>query len=179
MIIIVARARQRKVSGYDALARYKNKLCGKILGAAMRTTFTEAFAKYGASLTNPQWSFSAIAEDGALVLSCWQHKISMNPETGVWRYSDCVSRFKQKKNVLGRTEFVKNLQLAYDEKLPVRLVIVSTTETAKVDAGEDVSGIPKDFDVRVDRVGQVVSFDGDSYIIDFQKTPGPKNRESK
>ncbi|MFO0967740.1 MAG: hypothetical protein U0793_19435 [Gemmataceae bacterium] len=37
--------------------------------------FTEAFAKYGAKLSNPQWAFSALASDGALVLSCWQHKI--------------------------------------------------------------------------------------------------------
>jgi hypothetical protein len=135
----------------------------------MSISFTEAFAKYDATLTNTQWSFSAIAPDGSLVISCWQHKISLLRETGVWRYSDCLSRFKQK-NALGKAEFIKHLRSAYEEKLPVRLIIVSTKETAKVDAGEDASGLPKEFDVREDRVGQVVSFDGDSYVIDFKKT---------
>jgi hypothetical protein len=43
--------------------------------------------------------------------------------------------------------------------------------TSLVDAGEDASGIQKTFDVREDFVGQVVTFDGDAYVIDFKKTP--------
>jgi hypothetical protein len=35
--------------------------------------FVEAFSKYGATLANPMWAVSAIAEDGSLVISCWGH----------------------------------------------------------------------------------------------------------
>src|SRR6185312_7147225 len=119
-------------------------------------SFTEALAKYGARLSNPQWAFSAIAADGALVMSCWQHKITI-PEKGVWRYSDCLSRWQQLKTP-GRNEFIRNLRKAFTEALPVRLIVVSTSDTAKVDAGEDASRLRKSFHVREDYVGQVESF---------------------
>lgn len=140
-------------------------------------TFTEAFGKYGASLSNPQWAFSAIAPDGALVISCWQHKMTI-PEKGVLRYSDCLSRWKQV-NTPGRNLFVKHLRQAYAEKLLVRLIIVSAKDTATVDAGEDASGIHKTFDVRKEFGGQVVFFDDDAYVIDFKRTPNPSNAGSK
>ena len=139
-------------------------------------TFTEAFAKYGAVLSNRQWSFSAIAPDGALVISCWQHKIKT--AEGLWRYSDCLSRFKQS-NAAGRNEFIKHLRQAYDEKLRVRLiiVIVSPEDAARVDAGEDASGLRKTFHVREDYVGEIETFDGDAYTIAFKKTPKPQREK--
>jgi len=100
------------------------------------------------------------------------------PEKGVLRYSDCLSRWKQL-NTPGRSLFVKHLRQAYTEKLPVRLIIASATDTAKVDAGEDASGIRKTFDVRKEFVGQVVSFDDDAYVIDFKKSPSPCNVGAK
>jgi len=129
--------------------------------------FTEAFARYGATLPNPQRAFSAIAPDGALVISCWQHKFTM-PEKGLLRYSDCLSRWKDLKHP-GRNLFVKHLGQAHTERLPVRLIIATAKDTGKVDAGEDASGLQKTFDVREEFVGQVVSFDGDAYVIDFRK----------
>lgn len=128
-------------------------------------SFTEAFAKYGAKLANPQWAFSAIAEDGSLVLSCWQHKIDI--KKGVWRYSDCLSRLRRQ--TPGRNLLAAHLDQTQKEKLRVRIVIVSTKETGVVDAGEDASRLPKTFDVREDFIGQVVSFDGDAYLIEFKK----------
>ena len=35
--------------------------------------FVDAFSKFGAKLDNPMWAVSAIAQDGALVISCWEH----------------------------------------------------------------------------------------------------------
>jgi hypothetical protein len=133
----------------------------------MGISFTEAFAKYGAKLSNPQWSFSAITEDGPFVMSCWQHLIQ-TPEKGVMRYSDHLSRRKSQ-DTPGQIEFIMHLRRAYLEKLPVRLIIVSTQHRDKVDAGEEASQIPKEFDVRENYVGKVVSFDGDAYVIDFKK----------
>jgi len=37
--------------------------------------YVEAFARLGAKLANPQWAVSAMADDGALVVSCWQTPI--------------------------------------------------------------------------------------------------------
>ena len=38
-----------------------------------RLGISEAFAKYGATLRNPQWSVSAWAREGSLVVSLWDH----------------------------------------------------------------------------------------------------------
>ena len=133
-------------------------------------SFTEAFASYGAKLANAQWAFSAIADDGSLVISCWQHKFTI-PEKGILRYSDCLSRWRRL-NTPGRKLLIEHLGQAHKEKLRVRLVIASTKETGIVDAGEDAGGLPKTFHLREDFVGQVVSFDGDAYVIDFKKQEG-------
>lgn len=129
--------------------------------------FTEAFAKYGAKLPNAMWAFSAIAEDGALVISCWQHKFSI-PAKGVMRYTDQLSRWKSAKSP-GKSLFVTHLAEAFEKKLPVPLVIASTAKPEVADAGEDASRLPKTFHVREDYVGEIVSFDGDAYVIDFKK----------
>ncbi len=129
--------------------------------------FTEAFAKYGASLPNPQWAFSAIADDNALVISCWAHKLT--PITGGLRYIDCLSRTCR--TTPGKKMLLKHLHQAHDEKLPVRLVIATAEDTAIIDAREDASEVRKSFHIREDFVGQVVSFDGDAYVIDFKKNP--------
>ena len=130
-------------------------------------TFTEAFAKYGAVLKNAMWAFSAIADDGSLVLSCWQHKFTI-PEQGVLRYNDRLSRFRQI-NTQGKNLLIEHLRRAHDEQLLVRLVIASTKDTASVDAGRDASRLPKTFHLKEDFVGRVVSFDGDEFVIDFKK----------
>lgn len=53
-------------------------------------TYTAAFRAFGAKLVNPMWAYSAIAEDGALVLSCWSHKLKL--ANGVLTYTDRLSR---------------------------------------------------------------------------------------
>jgi hypothetical protein len=136
-------------------------------GAHMgKLSFTEAFAKYGAKLANPQWAFSAIAKDGALVVSCWQHKFTI-PSKGILRYSDRLSRWQR--SAPGKNLLITHLEQAYKENLRVRLIIVSTQETAAVDAGEDVSRASKTFHLKEDFIGKVVSFDGDAFVIDFAK----------
>ncbi len=126
---------------------------------------TDAFAKYGAKLSNRQWAFSAIAPDGSLVVSCWQHKITV--DKGIWLYSDKLSRLRYQ--TPGRNLFEKHLVQARDEKLVVRIVIVSTKDTEIVDNGEDASKIKKSFDTRENYFGQIVSFDGDAFVIEFKQ----------
>jgi hypothetical protein len=98
---------------------------------------TEAFAKYGARLANRQWAFSAISDDGSLVLSCWQHKITI--ENGDWRYSDCLSRFKRQ--APGKNLLLAHLEQAHNEKLRVRIVIISTCRSGVARAGMAIGGI--------------------------------------
>lgn len=131
-----------------------------------KLSFTDAFAEYGAKLANPQWAFSAIADDGALVLSCWQHKFT-TPSKGILRYSDRLSRWQR--SAPGKNLLITHLEQAFKDKLRVRLVIASTPETAAVDAGVDVSGASKTFHLKKDFIGEVVSFDGDAFVIDFAK----------
>ena len=40
---------------------------------SLHVGYADAFAKYGAKLTNPQWSVSAFGTGGCLVLSLWQN----------------------------------------------------------------------------------------------------------
>ncbi len=127
--------------------------------------FTEAFAKYNAKLVNPQWAVSAIADDGALVMSCWSHYITRHNEA--LRYTDTLSRWSG--NAAGNNLLRQHLTQAVDNKLPVRLIIASTEETDIVDNGHDASQVKKKFHVRPELIGEIISFDGDNFVIDFFK----------
>jgi hypothetical protein len=51
----------------------------------------------------------------------------------------------------------------------VRLVIVSTPVPDRVQAGDDLTEIPKNYSVRDDVVGTVVELDGNNYVVRFAK----------
>jgi hypothetical protein len=129
-----------------------------------RLTLTESFARYGATLKNPMWSVSAWTPAGELVVSQWAHHYRKGPENTA-EYWGLTSRWDGP----GKNEFRANLEKAKSEGRRVRLVIVSTKETARVEAGEDASKLPKDFDVRPELVGEVVELVGDSYVIRFRR----------
>jgi len=128
--------------------------------------FVEAFEKFNTKLVNPMWAISAIATDGAMVMSCWSHAFKSG-DKGVLRYVDNLSRWGG--NNLGRDLLKEHLSKAFNEKLPVRLVVATTTDTASVDAGRDASKISKKFHIREDVVGKLSEYDGDNYVIDFTK----------
>lgn len=130
--------------------------------------FVEAFAKFGAKPVNPMWAVSAIAEDGALVLSCWAHHCKSGGK-GVLVYTDCLSRWGG--NEMGCNLLRSHLEHAVAADLPVRMVVATTTETEFVDQGHDASKVKKTFHVREEIVGRVVSFDGDNYIIEYRRAP--------
>lgn len=129
-------------------------------------TYSDAFAAYGAKLANRMWAYSAKAADGSLVLSCWSHKFSY-PVKGTMRYADRLSRWRI--NAPGKRLLIEHLTEAHEARLPVRLVIATTTRPDVVDAGDDASTIPKTFHVREDLVGRVTRFDGDEYELDFAR----------
>jgi hypothetical protein len=127
-----------------------------------RVGIKEAFGHYRAVLRNVQWSVSAWAPDGSLVVSLWDHHYRKGMP-GTLEFAARASRWSGP----GNTEFRENVARAFREKSAVRLVIVRTDETARVEAGEDASKIKKDFRVRDELLGRVIEWDGDNYAFRF------------
>jgi hypothetical protein len=127
--------------------------------------FVEAFRKLDASLVNPQWACSAVAGDGSLVFSCWQHLIKV--ESGRMRYEDRLSRWAH--NSLGSSLAAEHLRSAIDHGIPVRLIVARSPRPSDVDQGIAANDSKNDFDPRPDAVGRVVEFDGDRFVIEFSR----------
>ena len=130
--------------------------------------FVEAFAKFDAAPKNSMWAVSSIAKDGALVLSCWAHYLTPGGK-GVLLYNDRLSRWNG--NGLGCGLLRTHLEQAVAGNLPVRLIVATTSEIESVNNGQDLSRVKKTFHVREDIVGKVMSFDGDTYVIEFRRRP--------
>jgi len=134
-------------------------------GAPMNeSTLTGAFASYDAKLVNRMWAYSAIAADGSFVFSCWKNFLKRQPD-GRLRYQDKLSDWST--NPLGKELFRRHLQQAFSGKLPVRLVIASPKDPARIAARKEARSVPKTFSVRKDLVGKVLAFDGDRFVIEF------------
>lgn len=128
-------------------------------------SFTEAFKAYGAKLANPMWAYSAIAKDGAVVISCWSHKLKL--KDGVLSYTDRLSRWEP--NTPGKHLLIEHLSAGRDQSLPVRLVIATTDQPEVVERGEDASNIRKTFHIKEEVVGKVTHFDGDNFVLEFRR----------
>ena len=118
------------------------------------------FARFNAKLANVQWAVSARTAEG-VVMSLWQHKL--RTENGVWVYRDRLSRWQGPGNRL----FAEHLREALEHNLQLRMVKAIAAEPALVDRGEYASTMRKTFHAVPDRVGQVVSFDGDAFELRF------------
>jgi putative restriction endonuclease len=132
---------------------------------ATTLTYTEAFRAFGAKLVNPMWAYSALADDGAIVLSCWSHKLKLRD--GVLRYEDRLSRWEP--NTPGKNLLIQHLTKARDEALPVRLVVATTDQPDVVDRGEPADKIKKTFHIKPEVEGRVVLFDGDNFRLEFRR----------
>jgi hypothetical protein len=127
-------------------------------------TFSGAFAKFGATLKNVQWSVSAIKGKNELVVSLWAHHRDSSVKDAIV-FSDSFARWSGP----GNNEFKVNVMRAHQENLPVRLIIASTEETHRVQNGEDASRVKKRFSPRDDLIGNVTEVEGDRYTIRFVK----------
>lgn len=139
----------------------------KIAGVTMESfTFTKAFAKFGATLRNPRWAYSAIASDGSMVLSCWKHMLVSQPDNS---YIYDVNFSNWTKNPLGRDLLIDHVQQAFVGRLAVRLVVAETVQRAPVVAGKDCSKLAKTFRPLDNLVGEVVTLTGERFVIRFRK----------
>ena len=99
-------------------------------------------------------------------MSCWAHLF--NPiKGGGMRYEHSLSAWSQG-NPNGSNLCKGHLQEAFDQNLPVWLVIASTKDEQIVNAGNAATA-KVSFHIRRDFIGQVVEFDGDRYVIEFLK----------
>ena len=129
----------------------------------------DAFAQYGATLHNVQWSVSAWVPDGTLIVSLWEHHRRKGAPRGVLEFEGSANRWKGP----GNTEFRENVDRAFKSQADVRLVIVRTEETACVEAGDDGSKIKKDFHLKNEVTGKVIEWDGDNYAFHFTRISYP------
>ena len=132
--------------------------------------YVDAFAKYGATLTNPGWSVSGFGQDGCLVVSLWQDLLKSKEVKGALVYRDRLSQWKG--NPLGRAELERNFRTAQETHCTIRLVIAhpaTLADAALVGKVADESEINKTFSVREDLVGELASFDGDAVCLVFKR----------
>ncbi|HVO45906.1 MAG TPA: hypothetical protein VMT29_06180 [Steroidobacteraceae bacterium] len=123
----------------------------------MNLSLTNAFDRFGARPRNRFSSLSAIASDGALVLTCSSTNFN-HPAQGVLRYETRLS--SQTRSARDNQLLLEHLNLARDGELPIRMVVVAALTTK--------SG-GRTFHVRPDLLGKLVKFDGDHLIVDFMR----------
>lgn len=124
---------------------------------AMNLTLVDAFGRYGAKPANRQRALSAMAADGAMVLNCEQ-ACFRHPEPGVLRYENRLpteSVASKDAQLLGQ-----HLTLARDGALPVRMVVSFPV---------DQKSGSRRCHVRPDLIGRVVTFDGEHFVVDFER----------
>lgn len=132
-----------------------------------KPTMTGEFSKYGAKPVNTRWACSAIAEDGSIVFSGWNHDLKSSGDNQ-WRYTGKLSGWAGNKH--GNALLSKHLLQAYDENLPVRLVVATAENPDAIRNCTDASVFHKTFAAREDLLGKVIMFDGDTFIIDFESS---------
>jgi len=123
----------------------------------MSTSLVDAFAQFGAKPKNPVRGRSAIAGDGALVLSCSIPHFR-RPGPGVLRYEEVLSR--DSRDSTGTALLGEHLTLARDGQLPVRMVVIAAAPEGKT---------RRNIYARPDLVGRLTEFDGDRFIVDFTR----------
>jgi hypothetical protein len=127
--------------------------------------YTEAFATYGATLRNSQWSISAMTPEGSLVVSVFDNMLKKGDEARTLTFGGKLSTWKG--NGPGRNEFQRHLTEAVEQSLLIRIVVAhpEAGQAHLVGEVQDESVIRKSFSVREDWVGSIVHFDGDEYKI--------------
>ncbi|HEY3784115.1 MAG TPA: hypothetical protein VGL55_02415 [Steroidobacteraceae bacterium] len=132
----------------------------------MNLNLIDAFGKFGAKPSNRLRALSAIAADGAMVLNCDQANFR-HPERGVLRYENRLFKEPPAAKDADAELLGRHLTLARDGALPVRMVVTFLAD--------EKSGTRR-CHVRPDLIGKVVTFDGDHFVVDFERRERTKER---
>ena len=137
----------------------------------MSSRLTAAFAQFGAKPANSLRGRSAIAHDGALVLSCLIPQFRRQGP-GVLRYEDSLSR--ESGELAVTTLLGEHLILARERQLPVRMVVIAERSTGRT---------RHNIYARPDVVGRLIEFDGNHFVVDFRRSTTeskePERRRSR
>jgi len=125
----------------------------------MNLSLIDAFSRFGAKPSSRLNSLSAMAADGAMVLSCLPGHFG-HPASGVLRYETRLSTVEAESKDIGNLS--EHLTHARDGRLPVRMVVKTTIP-------EKNGAKTRSYHVRPDLIGKVVEFDGDHFIVDFTR----------
>lgn len=136
----------------------------------MADNYTEAFARYGARLTNRGWSLSAFAPNGDLVVSIWHEAYVPDFQTRTATYTDVLSGWLG--NAVGREELRRHLTQLQRDGGRVRLILAHPKreeDKALIGKVPDESIIPKTFEARPKMIGTLEEFDGDRLKYVFRE----------
>lgn len=135
---------------------------------------SDAFGRYRATLKNAQWSVSAWAPDGSLVVSMWEHHRRKDSPRGTLVFEDLASRWRGP----GNTEFRANIAQAYATGAPLRLIVARTKDIERVQSGDDASKVSKEYFLKEETIGKVTEWDGDRYVLTFVRAEAPVPRRA-
>lgn len=123
---------------------------------------TKAFSKFGAQQKNIQWSVSAISESNELVVSLWDQFFEKRSK-GTMTYIDKKSRWSGP----GNSELIQYLDYAHKNELKVRAIIAKSKRPDIVAAGGAANNLGNTFHPKLDWVGEINLWGGDTYEITF------------
>lgn len=130
---------------------------------------SDAFRRYGVEIKDPQFNSSALSENPRqVILSLWSHNFS--PDMS--RYAMETAHWKGS----GKHTFRAHLEQARAESLPIRVVVATSDNPAKVRAG-NAARASNDFEPDFSLVGQVVSLAANSFELAFERTVEIPERE--
>ena len=109
---------------------------------------------------------STYSDDGALVLSLWDHYFGVLHD-GILPHADRLSRWH---GGPGNELLRDHLQEAFHAHTPVRAIVAKASDSAVVDAGADASKFKKECRICGGFMGRIVAFDGDRFEIHFRRT---------
>lgn len=124
----------------------------------------EAFAKFGATKKNIFSSCGAIASNGDVVLSLWEHHFE-KAVAGKITHKDNLERWVG----VGANEFRQLLDLAKSEQRTIRCVVAHTDDPDGVDIKGTNRDVSKWFSAKTDWVGELTKWDGNDYEVVFQR----------
>ena len=129
-------------------------------------TKTDAFAGFEARTNNRVNEYSAVANNGEIVLECWDQHTNTLPD-GTWRYEVDMSKWT---NSHGKGLLLQHMRLALEKTRNIRLIIVRLKNDRNRDiAGLDTSKEPKWIIPHENRIGRVITLEPDHLIVDFRK----------
>lgn len=130
----------------------------------------EAFAVFGGKPANRLHSLSAISSSGTeMILGCSGSRFK-HPTRGVLRYEDSLTRETQRPAEM--LSLGEHLNKARDGNMPIRMIVI----TEKADPAGKVS---REIHVRVDLVGKLIGFDGETFVIDFVRHVQPAQASTR